>query len=332
MGKQKRQINVSQQLEVLKSHQVAFNITSESAAETYLAQNTYFFKLKAFDKKFGMDDPMHYTHLEFSYLQDLATIDYHLRRLVSQLTSDVEHALKVRFNQLLMRQTLEDGIKVTAAFINSARLDKERIFKRSAYTEKIIEKFEAEPPAWLLWETCTMSVTNDFYRFFLGRIGYEDPVYSILDGVRFLRNAAAHNNCLLTAPAYSVRSTDKLSEYVEELRANPTSDMDFAPVLELVGTDPLIHDLACVLCAHINLVHSDGMVDSAIQEIGVFRHRMKRHWDWYQAPENDCEELGKQLRAMETLFRAFQRFDRHDQNYVLNRQPRKYGKRRRRHH
>ncbi|WP_270297364.1 Abi family protein [Bifidobacterium adolescentis] len=324
----RRQINVPQQLKVLKSHQVVFNVTSESKAEEYLTWNTYFFKLKAFDNKFGKDPKGNYTHLEFSYLQDLATIDYHLRRVVSQMTSDIEHALKVRFNQLLMRHTSEDGIEVVSKFLGSRDKDDE-IMKRSAYTKAMIDKFGAEPPAWLLWETCSMYVTNDFYRFFLRRIGYEDPVYSLLDGVRFLRNATAHNNCLLTAPAYSVKPTDKLSEYVEELRANPTNDMDFAPVLELVGTDPLIHDLACVLCAHINLVRSGGMVDSAMQEIGIFLHRMKRHWDWYQSEKNDCGELGAQLRAMETLFRAFQRFDRSDERYVLNRQPGRHKKHRR---
>lgn len=82
---------VDRQITTLHSHAVRFELCSEAEAAAHLTDNTYFFKLKAFDKLFARDDEGNYYDLDFGQLKDVATIDYHLRRLVLRLTGDADY-------------------------------------------------------------------------------------------------------------------------------------------------------------------------------------------------------------------------------------------------
>lgn len=331
--------DVSRQIQVLKSHDVHFEECSEREARIHLSEKTYFFKLKAFDKKFGRDEQGRYSHLDFAYLKDVASIDFMIRRLVLQLTTDVEHALKVRFNSLLMRRTSEDGYSLVADFEKSQReyykskgkgYDLSSSFKRSAYTAAVIEKYGSRPPVWLLWETCSMNEVNAFYRFFLKRSGYRDTVFALLDGVRILRNAAAHNNCLLTAPAYEVNRTEVLDRCLEELLSGRAPESR-AAVMSLSSSDPLVHDLACVLCSHINLVSSNSLTTQARIASSDLSERILRHMDWYRDPRNECAYLCSQLDAVRALLEAFASLDPAGEHGILTAQPRQQKQRKGRH-
>lgn len=99
--------NVGQQIESLKTHGVTFDLYTEVDAQEFLTSRTYFFKLKAFENNFERDNGQ-YHGLDFAYLVDLSTIDCHLRTLLSYLCLNLEHALKVRFNQIIMENANED--------------------------------------------------------------------------------------------------------------------------------------------------------------------------------------------------------------------------------
>lgn len=331
--------DVDRQIQVLRSHDVRFEECSEQEARTHLSEKTYFFKLKAFDKKFGRNAEGNYAHLDFAYLRDVASIDFLIRRLVLQLTTDVEHALKVRFNSLLMRRTSEDGYTLVSDFEQSQReyyrsrnkgYDLSSSFKKSAYTMAIIEKYGGKPPAWLLWETCSMNEVNAFYRFFLRRAGYRDTVFALLDGVRILRNAAAHNNCLLTAPAYEINRTEVLERCLDELLAGGDGERRHA-VVRLASSDPLVHDFACVICSHINLVASNSIADQARSAATRLSERIGEHMDWYRDERNECGYLCAQLDAVRALLEAFASFDRTTGHGVLTAPPRQQKHRRNRH-
>ncbi|MEQ6141714.1 Abi family protein [Bifidobacterium breve] len=337
---------VSRQLETLRSHKVSFERCDEEEAARYLTDNTYFFKLKAFDKKFERNEAGEYASLDFAYLQDIATVDFHIRRLVSELTSDIEHALKIRFNVLLMRRTSEDGYAVVRDYerheteYRRSRYPGEepsehdifQSFKSNAYTQAIIEKYGDNPPAWLIWEVCPLNETISFYRYFLHRIGYKDTVFALLDGVRILRNAAAHNNCLLTAPAYTVNRTDALQDCLTELLDDELFDEQREMILELSQCDPLVHDFACVICCHINLVKSRGISSRARGSALTFMKRAHRNMEWYRSALSGCAYLCKQLDAICTLLMAFRKYSpERESGDTLSAAPQNYSQRRYRH-
>lgn len=47
-------LNTKEQCDLLESHGVEFKLCSKAEAESFLRNNTYFFKIKAFDKNFGL--------------------------------------------------------------------------------------------------------------------------------------------------------------------------------------------------------------------------------------------------------------------------------------
>lgn len=331
--------DVKRQIETLQSHQVHFDRCNLDDAQSFLTQNTYFFKLKAFDNKFDKDTEGNYYNLDFSFLQDVSTIDYHIRQVVVQLTSDIEHALKIRFNRLLMRQTSEDGYSIVEDFVHDQDIYYREHFdkpfslnlKESAYTQAIIEKYSDNPPAWLLWEVCSFNTTNQFYKFFVRKNKYADRIFSLLDGVRLLRNAASHNNCLLTAPSYEINRTEALIVLLEQLVPEQKYPVEHDNVMTLASHDPLIHDFCCVLCCHINLVQSQGAISRTVELLDHLEKRICRNIEWYRDSMNHCGDLERQLNAICILSRAFQVFSRENsrkKNLPLTQEPKVYNQRR----
>jgi abortive infection bacteriophage resistance protein len=329
------------QIETLLSHNVRFNGCTKLDAQQFLTDNTYFFKLKAFDNKFGKDQDGNYYNLDFSFLQDISTVDYHIRQAVLQLTSDVEHAIKIRFNALLMRQTKEDGYSIVQDFIRHQKqfyrdqFDKQYSLnlKASVYTEGIINKYAENPPAWLLWEVCSFNTTNAFYKFFLKKHSYQDQIFSLLDGVRLLRNAASHNNCLLTAPSYKLNQTDSRIDLLEQLLPKEKYPTEHDDVMRLAAHDPLVHDFCCVLCCHINLVHSQGIISRTEDLLQELIKRIGRNFKWYKDPSNRCKELEEQLNAVASVSHAFNNFSRENccnNNLALTQGPKVHSNRRKR--
>ena len=331
--------NVDRQIQTLVSHGVHFDRCNEAEAGVFLTDHTYFFKLKAFDNKFEKDPQGNYYNLDFSELKDISTVDYHIRQAILELTSDIEHCLKVRFNELLMRQTTEDGYSIVQEFIQSETHFYHEKFGRdftleiepSAYTKAVIDKYGSNPPAWLLWEVCSFKTTNDFYKFFLKKKRYEDQVFSLLDGVRKLRNAASHNNCLLTAPSYQINQTEALTALLEQLIHPSQAQEEHDTVIDLASRDPLIHDLSCVLCCHINLVVSPGIITRTEFLLDELNKRIVRNMSWYEDSQHHCHELERQLNAIVSLLYAFKHFSRTDSlecNCSITRKPKKHITRR----
>lgn len=334
-------VNVGSQIETLRSHGVRFERVTLDAASEFLERNTYFFKLKAFDKKFERNREGQYLNLDFAYLQDISTIDFHIRRFVQEMASDVEHALKVRFNVLLMRLEKADGYKLVSDFEQSQRnfyqsqkvarsFDLSREMKKSAYTANVINKYGKTPPAWLVWEVCSMNVVNQFYRFFLRKYNYEDSIYLLLDGVRKIRNAAAHSNCLFTAAAYQINKTERLHQYLELLLE--TVDGEHRDiVMRLSSYDPLTHDFACLVCSHINLVESGDLVVASQKTAQTPDEEISRTFEWYAGSATTNPELVYQLVAIRTLLRCYVNFDRESDDTVLSQAPQKYSRRKKKH-
>lgn len=142
-------MNTKEQCDLLESHGVEFKLCSKAEAESFLRNNTYFFKIKAFDKNFKRDQQGNYSKLDFAYLKDISTIDFKLRMLILRMTGDIEHALRIRFNNLISR-VQEDGYQVIADYEKDQNLYyakhgrsfvPEDDYKKSVYTEGMINKY-----------------------------------------------------------------------------------------------------------------------------------------------------------------------------------------------
>ena len=76
-------LTIDQQIEWMKEKGVTFQYYKEEDAADFLRNNTYFFKLKAFQKDYIQNPKTgKYIGLDFAYLVELSTLDMHLRRLI----------------------------------------------------------------------------------------------------------------------------------------------------------------------------------------------------------------------------------------------------------
>lgn len=310
ISKARPSIGLDAQIDLLERHGVGFDICSREDARDFLERRSYFFKLKAFDNLFVRDDGGKYLDLDFAYLKDVASLDFHIRQFALSMVSEIEHAVKVRFNALLMRRTSEDGYALVADFDKSQRKRGRSLLRLlgNVYTQAIVDKYGERPPAWLIWETTTFNTTIDFYRFFLERSGYEDSIYGLLTSVRILRNAASHHNCVLVTPREPIVATRDLGVMLEELMADAGCGTELhVLVCKWAQRDPLCHDIASMLCCHINLVSGSDMMRDAFIQIERLIQRIDRHHDWYG---ENAPELRDRLLVVKVLLDAFVRYSR----------------------
>lgn len=204
----KEKLTVRQQIDHMKQKGISFDLISEEDAARYLETSTYYFKLKAFAKNYAKyqttEKQGQYVNLDFAYLKDLATIDMHLRHCILKISTDLEHKVKVRFlNDFNNSQ--DDGYRLLNIFFNERQDIKDKILSKrdNSYTTDLIDKLEVD--GFALWNTVEVLSLSDFLQLY--RRFYEEypdalagiNLYYPMQAVRKLRNAAAHNNCLINS-------------------------------------------------------------------------------------------------------------------------------------
>ena len=120
----KEKLNTAKQIEHMKNKGIQFTIEDEAYAENYLTNNTYYFKLKAYEKLYNKspsgENKDKYINLEFAYLRDLATIDSLLRKKILSIAIDIEHYLKVKLlNDFNISP--EDGYEIIEVLISFSK-------------------------------------------------------------------------------------------------------------------------------------------------------------------------------------------------------------------
>ncbi len=131
----------------------------------------------------------------------------HLRRVLLKMTLDIEHYLKVEFLKSL--ENLDDGYTTLQEFF--AKKEGEHIkksiddlYKRhkdakrlTSYTANLVVKYH---PNYALWNIIEIISFGDFiqlYKFYNKKFNIPSKYYELLWSIKVIRNACAHNTCLL---------------------------------------------------------------------------------------------------------------------------------------
>ena len=133
----KPMLSTKELIEHMKEKGITFRETSEKEAMDFLENNNYYMKLAAYranyekcaeGKRKGM-----YQNLDFAYLVELSKLDMHIRKIILEMSLDVEHYLKVRLMNDLSNNPLEDGYNIVEVFLQYNPSAQEDI-KRKAST------------------------------------------------------------------------------------------------------------------------------------------------------------------------------------------------------
>lgn len=289
-------LNVKEQIEHMKNKGVKFNITDEESAERYLENNTYYFKLKAYaklyDKYEKTENKGQYVNLEFAYLKDLATLDCYVRKIIISLSLDIEHYLKVRLLKDFNLST-EDGYEIVQDFLNTNpdHYSNEIISKMNGKAcSNLVRKYSGNFAIWNIVEILSFNDFKELFQFFYIR----NPQFSknsklsyLINPVRVLRNAAAHNNCLISSLKVPYVTPDRFNtNYVVNafLGQNGIRQRSLANNMK----KPLLHDF----CVMLYLYHSVAPLNVQYYTYNNIKsqleNRFVRHREYYQTNPVIC--------------------------------------------
>ncbi len=219
----KPKLTSHQIIEMMKNEKgITFLNTSEEDAEKYLEDVNNYLRTASYRKNYQKylngNSKGKYIDLDFSYLQELSTIDMHLRNLITKMCIDIEHDLKVALLKDLENNSSEDGYSIVDSFLNANPYIVHRIEATSSspFTCNLIHKYfdiqsvfnpqknkyenkirGIDCPVWVLLELLTFGDFICFYEYYYATKGQVPISTSLINLVKSLRNGCAHNNCII---------------------------------------------------------------------------------------------------------------------------------------
>lgn len=207
-------LTIPEQIEHLKSKGVTFDLCTEADAAEFLIRNNYLRTAsyrKLYEQRADGDRAGTYIGLDFADLRDLSRIDRRLRETLLLAVADVEHFAKVG---LLNRAEAEceDGHDIVKGFYAGINhTERNRIQgtlkvrgsegeRHDAYTGDLIAHYEVESlPLWAIIEVLEFGAFLTLYKHCSERWGDSRMMqeHYVLKSVKALRNAAAHNSCIV---------------------------------------------------------------------------------------------------------------------------------------
>lgn len=296
MKYKKPKLSIDDQILHLQSKGINFNEMSVADAKEYLSENNNFFKISAYRKNYPKhlsgENEGKYIDLDFAYLKDLAILDMRLRYLFLHLCLDVEHYSKINLLRTVDENEYEDGYSIVNDYVSSLNDQQESALnaeiKRNVnniYCGSIIDKYEDNYPIWAFLEIIPFGRLVSFYKFCAERFNIKTMVnnYYILLTCKEIRNACAHNSCIL----------NELSSNTTKHKTNNSVTQALSSIPSLSSTtrkrkmsNAHIQQLVTLLYFHKKIVTSHGVHEAQSKALHILIDRMFKNIQYYDTNEN----------------------------------------------
>lgn len=309
--KEKTKLDIDKQIKKMSESGITFDIISKEEAKSFLSNNTYYFKLKAFQKNYEKVSTGEYIALDFAYLKDFSTIDMLFRKLVLSMTLNVEHFLKVRLNNEISCRDEEDGYGIVKEFLNNEASDyllKSIIkMKSSNYSKALVDKYlrraieeylykkengnedvvlDVNCPYWVLLEVLSFGDFIQLYKFYFTKYNVRETILGMLYPIKCLRNAAAHNACVLNMLKKEYHSSFISSKAVSSFMATRMRNSISADARIRYLAIPTLHDFAALCFVFSKVVTSDKVKNHTKVDAQELLERMNVNRDFYRSNTN----------------------------------------------
>lgn len=287
----KEKLTIDEQIKHMKNKSnIKFNIVKEDDAKDFLLNNTYYFKLKAYSKNFEKyqtgPNKGKYLDLEFAYLKELSTLDLYFRRMILKISLDIEHFLKTQMLRELQDNFEEDGYGIIKDFFAKYDYVEENINMKgkNSITADLVNKYSGNFAIWNIVEILSFNDFSKLYQLYYEKYPSENSASKYLWSVRMLRNAAAHNNCLLNSLKipykYNITPNQKIMNFLSRISTISRTTR---------GTsmkNPVVHDFVVMLYVFNNIVTSDGVKFEIMKELkSLFDDRMLKNKTYFSKNE-----------------------------------------------
>lgn len=248
------------------------------------------FKLKSYGKNYDKYTATtkrgQYINLEFSYLQELSIIDMHLRKVIIAMALDIEHTLKTRLLYDLSQNDAENGYHIVNLYLGTNYLRVKALHDKigTSAASDLIQRKLHNKDQYALWEIVEVLSFGEFvdvYQLYYSTYPSKESDYSsYLWSIKFLRNAAAHNNCLLNSlkAPYQIK-IHKTKEILFEISKIKTISSN---AWDKWMANPVIHDFVVLIFVYVKLIKSAGVKQSGINNLlWLFNERMIKHKEYF---------------------------------------------------
>lgn len=286
----KPKLTIEQQVDYMENDcGIKFNICSKEEAINFLNKSSYFFKVKAFAKNYNKVNDKEssrygkYQNLDFAYLKELSTLDMYLRKEILSLALDVEHFLKVWMIKDLSDRSDADGYEVVEEFFEINQDIKNQILSKSrnSYCKDLCDSLNEK--GYALWNVIELLSFGDFtrlYEYYSFKYDVKSKIHSLLGRVRHIRNAAAHNNCILNSLKLPYSQTVNVTKGLDQMimKTKVVSKKSIDKKL----SNPVAHDFAALLFAYDRIVESKKSKQYTYQRLKyLFDNRMLRNKSFF---------------------------------------------------
>lgn len=263
---------------------ITFNLKSEEEAAVFLAKHNYFFRLKQYADFGEKTKSGKFINVDFGQMVELSTVDMFLRKLILKMTLDFEHYLKVKIINHSQENPADDGYAVVESFLESHNRVRHLIenLNNSSYfyNRQVFDKYKEKTSVWSIVEMLGFSDFIDFYAHYYQYFHLKCEYTPHFDSVRRLRNAAAHNTCMIS-----------------NLKPQNWFKSDIEINFELLGAKlevgngvissclkvPVLNDFAVMLSNYVKLISSPKIKEKTLEEMQeFFNGRMILHKEYFE--------------------------------------------------
>lgn len=283
----KAKLSIDEQIEHMKTQKgILFRIVNEDGAKKFLSEHNYYFRIKAYAKNYEKynsgPNQGKYINLEFAYLQELSTLDMYLRKIILKMTIDIEHFLKTQLLRDLASNSNEDGYDIVQEYLRSNPKFLESVDKmKNGLCRDLINKYKDDFALWNIIEVMSFGDFMNLYKLYYTKYPSKNDMSRFLWSVRSLRNAAAHNNCLLN----SLKRADSIKIKPNLLVLNRVSKIpDIGRENRKIKmANPVIHDFVVSLHLFNQVITSEKVKLFTMKELkelvdGRFVKNSKFFW------------------------------------------------------
>ena len=288
MGR-KPKLTIPEQVEYMENDcGIIFEICTKEEAVEFLTDHTYFFKIKSFAKDFPKNkDTGKYHNVDFAYLKELSVLDMYLRKEILSIALDFEHYLKVWLIKDLSQREEEDGYAIVEKFFRAYPSEKEEILNKAktSVCKDLTEALETKGYAlWNVVEVLSFGSLIKLFELYCALYGIKSDVADLLMAIKCIRNAAAHNNCLLNSlrQPYSkeIKGTKVLATYLDDIPG--LSQKAKMRKME----NPVTHDFAALLMGFDKIVSSESAKKATYGRLNIlFNNVMPRNAIYFKNNE-----------------------------------------------
>ena len=263
---------------------ITFNIKSEEEAAVFLAKHNYFFRLKQYADFGEKTKSGKFTNVDFGQMVELSTVDMFLRKLILKMTLDFEHYLKVKIINDSQENPADDGYAVVESFLethNRVRHLIENLNNSSNfYNRQVFDKYKEKTSVWSIVEMLGFSDFIDFYAHYYQYFHLKCEYTPHFDSVRRLRNAAAHNTCMISnlKPQNWFKSDIEINFELLGAKLEVVNG-----VISSCLKVPVLNDFAVMLSNYVKLISSPKIKEKTLEEMQeFFNGRMILHKDYFE--------------------------------------------------